>query len=43
MSDEVAWRLFFNALPPSALASAIQIHGDRALATPVLAVRSVVV
>jgi uncharacterized protein (TIGR03083 family) len=43
MSDEVAWRLFFNALPPSALASAVQIHGDRALATPMLAVRSVVV
>jgi hypothetical protein len=43
MSDEVAWRLFFNALPPSALPSAIQIQGDRALATPLLGVRSVVV
>jgi len=43
MSDEVAWRLFFNALPPSAASSLVRIEGDPALAAPLLRVRSVVV
>jgi hypothetical protein len=42
MSDEVAWRLFFNALrvPPE---SAIRLSGDLELARPLLGVRSVIV
>jgi hypothetical protein len=43
MSDDVAWRLFFNALPQSSAASVIRIEGDDALAAPLLRVRSVVV
>jgi uncharacterized protein (TIGR03083 family) len=43
MSDEVAWRLFFNALPLPSATSVIQIDGDSALAAPLLHVRSVVV
>jgi uncharacterized protein (TIGR03083 family) len=43
MSDEVAWRLFFNALPLSAAPSVIRVEGDRALAAPLLHVRSVIV
>lgn len=43
MSDEVAWRLFFNALPLASAASVIRVEGDRALAAPLLTVRSVVV
>jgi hypothetical protein len=43
MSDDVAWRLFFNALPPSSASSLIQIEGEAALAAPLLRVRSVIV
>jgi hypothetical protein len=43
MSDETAWRLFFNALPPSAAAAEIRIEGDAAFAARLLRVRSVVV
>lgn len=43
MSDDVAWRLFFNALPPSSAALMIQIDGEAALAAPLLRVRSVIV
>jgi uncharacterized protein (TIGR03083 family) len=43
MSDETAWRLFFNALPLSSARSVIQLEGDSALAAPLLQVRSVVV
>jgi uncharacterized protein (TIGR03083 family) len=42
MSGDVAWRLFFNALPAPSLA-AVHISGDVELARPLLAVRSVVV
>jgi uncharacterized protein (TIGR03083 family) len=43
MSDDTAWRLFFNALPLSAAQSAIRLEGDAALAGPLLHVRSVIV
>ena len=43
MSDEVAWRLFFNALPRAVALSAIRVEGDVALAAPLLHVRSVIV
>jgi hypothetical protein len=43
MSDDTAWRLFFNALPLSSAQSAIQLEGDVALAAPLLHVRSVIV
>jgi uncharacterized protein (TIGR03083 family) len=43
MSDEVAWRLFFNALPLSSATSAVRVEGDGALAAPLLGVRSVIV
>ncbi len=40
MTTDDAWRLFYNALRDS---SRIQIEGDRALAAPLLAARSVIV
>jgi mycothiol maleylpyruvate isomerase-like protein len=43
MSDDVAWRLFFNALSPSAAAGLVEFAGDPTLARPLLQVRSVVV
>lgn len=43
MSDETAWRLLFNALPPGAAGAAVRLEGDRALAAPLLTVRSVIV
>jgi len=43
MSDEVAWRLFFNGLPLSEVQSAIQLEGDVDLARPLLHARSVIV
>jgi hypothetical protein len=43
MSDDVAWRLLFNALSPSAAAAVVQLEGDPALGRPLLQVRSVVV
>jgi hypothetical protein len=43
MSDETAWRIFFNALPPAAAESAVQIEGDRTLAAPLLRARAVIV
>jgi uncharacterized protein (TIGR03083 family) len=43
MSEEVAWRLFFNALPfPEAL-SHVRLTGDASLALPLLRARSVIV
>ena len=43
MSDEVAWRLFFNALPLAEAQSAVQLEGDTDLARPLLDARSVIV
>ena len=43
MSDEVAWRLFFNALPLSEAQSAAQLEGDVELASPLLHARAVIV
>jgi uncharacterized protein (TIGR03083 family) len=43
MSDEVAWRLFFNALSPSAAEASVRLEGDPGIACPILRVRSVVV
>src|SRR5262245_30766134 len=43
MTAEVAWRLFFNALPPAEAERLIQVDGDWALARPLLVTRSVVV
>jgi hypothetical protein len=43
MSDDVAWRLLFNALPLSSAQSSIQLKGDVVLAGPLLRVRSVIV
>jgi uncharacterized protein (TIGR03083 family) len=40
LTDEVAWRLFFNAAPAGA---AVSLDGDLALARPLLRVRSVIV
>jgi uncharacterized protein (TIGR03083 family) len=41
--DEVAWRLFFNALPPADSRALVGIEGDAALATPLLHARAVIV
>ena len=41
MSDETAWRLLFNALPPDA--AAITVEGDPLFARPFLRARSVIV
>lgn len=38
-----AWRLFYNALPPDRAREDLEIHGDPALAEPLLRTRSVMV
>ena len=43
MSDEVAWRLFFNALSLPQAQSLVRLAGDTALALPLLRARSVIV
>jgi uncharacterized protein (TIGR03083 family) len=43
MSDEVAWRLFFNALSLPQAQSLVSLAGDAALALPLLRARSVIV
>ena len=43
MSDDAAWRLLFNALPPQHMARHLDIAGDAALAGPLTRARSVVV
>jgi uncharacterized protein (TIGR03083 family) len=43
MSDDTAWRLLFNALPPQHMASRLEVTGDAALAGPLARARSVVV
>jgi uncharacterized protein (TIGR03083 family) len=43
VEDEAAWRLWFNALPPSAAESAVRIEGDPSLVRPLLSARSVIV
>jgi hypothetical protein len=42
MPDEVAWRLFFNALSLSQAQALVHLDGDAALALPLLRARSVV-
>jgi uncharacterized protein (TIGR03083 family) len=42
MTDETAWRLFFNALSPKAAESLVRVSGDIALGRPLLSARSVV-
>lgn len=42
MTDETAWRLFFNALSPKAAESLVRLSGDIALGRPLLSARSVV-
>ena len=39
---DVAWRLFYNALPPDAIEGALALRGDRALLAPMLRTRSVI-
>jgi hypothetical protein len=43
MSDETAWRLFFNALTLPQALSLVRLTGDAALALPLLRARSVIV
>jgi uncharacterized protein (TIGR03083 family) len=43
MADDVAWRLFFNALPPGESGARVRIDGDAALASPLLRARAVIV
>jgi uncharacterized protein (TIGR03083 family) len=43
MSDETAWRLFFNALTLPQALSLVRMTGDAALALPLLRARSVIV
>ena len=42
MTDETAWRLFFNALSPKAAESLVRLSGDVALGRPLLSARSIV-
>ena len=42
ISTDDAWRLFYNALSPAALAERVRVAGDLALAEPLLRVRSVI-
>jgi uncharacterized protein (TIGR03083 family) len=43
MSDETAWRLFFNALSPTDTQSSIALGGDLDLARPICHARAVIV
>lgn len=43
LSDDIAWRLLFNALSPTQASASIQIEGRTELAVPMLKARSVVV
>jgi hypothetical protein len=43
MSDETAWRLFFNALSPTDTQSSIALGGDLDLARPIFHARAVIV
>jgi uncharacterized protein (TIGR03083 family) len=43
MTDETAWRLFFNAIPVHDAQSLVHVNGDAALALPLLRARSVIV
>jgi hypothetical protein len=43
MADEIAWRLFFNALSLPQALSVVRLTGDTALALPLLRARSVIV
>ena len=43
MSDDVAWRLLYNALPVAQATDAIEIEGRAELSVPLLGVRSIVV
>jgi hypothetical protein len=43
MTDETAWRLFFNAVPPQDAQSLVRVDGDSGLALPLLRARSVIV
>jgi uncharacterized protein (TIGR03083 family) len=42
MTDDTAWRLFFNALSPGAAESLVRVSGDIALSRPLLSARSLV-
>jgi uncharacterized protein (TIGR03083 family) len=43
LSDDQAWRLLFNALPPAQAAGAVSIDGRPELAAPLITARSVIV
>jgi hypothetical protein len=43
LQDDVAWKLLFNALPESELASTVRLTGRHELAAPMLRARSVIV
>jgi uncharacterized protein (TIGR03083 family) len=43
LSDEAAWRLFFNGLAPDAAAALVRLDGETDLARPLLCARAVVV
>jgi len=43
LADEVAWRLFFNALSPADSRALVRIDGDAGLASPLLHARAVIV
>ena len=43
LSDEAAWRLLYNALPPAHAAASVAIDGRADLAEPILRARSVIV
>jgi hypothetical protein len=43
MTDQVAWRVLFNAMPLSAAQSAVRVDGDPELVLPLLRARAVIV
>ena len=43
MTDETAWRLLFNALPPLEAQALVTLDGDTDLARPIFAARAVIV
>jgi hypothetical protein len=43
LSDDAAWRLLYNALPPAGAGGEMAIEGDAALTGPLLRTRSIVI
>ena len=43
VSDDTAWRLLYNALPPAGAAALVTVEGSRALSEPLMQTRAIVI